>query len=114
MKRIIFYTAGLVPTADEQAALNKFEAAAVAPFDVIVGSAYAPAQSIPIRAGDYRYGATPAGYAALPVADPDAPPTGLPATSAVVKNGDVLTFGASKYTFTVAGGVVTNIVQSAV
>jgi hypothetical protein len=38
----------------------------------------------------------------------------LPATSAVVTNGQVITISGFTYTFTVAGGVVTNIVKAAV
>lgn len=36
----------------------------------------------------------------------------LPATQTVVTNGQAVTIGGSTYTFTVAGGVVTNIVVS--
>ena len=36
----------------------------------------------------------------------------LPATQTVVSNGQAVTVGGSTYTFTVAGGVITNIVVS--
>uniref|UniRef100_A0AAU6W0Z1 Virion structural protein n=1 Tax=Pseudomonas phage Pavpe01 TaxID=3138545 RepID=A0AAU6W0Z1_9VIRU len=91
MKRIIFYAAGPILTTDEQTALDKFNASAAQPYEVIVMNAKAPAQSTPLRAADYRYGATPSGYSALPVADPDAPPTApLSDTQVVIADGAVL------------------------
>lgn len=117
MKRVIFYAADGILTGPEQAALDKFNAAAQPAFDVLVMNAKAPAQATPVRAGDYRYGATPADYSALPVANPDSPPNLLAATQAVVANAQQLTVPVTgtyvtKATLTVVAGAVTAIALS--
>lgn len=123
MKRIIYFTAGPVATSAEIIAMNKFNAVAVAPFDVIaMNTLQSPNYGAGISPADYVAGTIPSAYSAVPVADPDNPPvpsTPLPATSAVVTNASTLPIqnsaGADPHnvTLTVAANAVTAAVLAA-
>lgn len=115
-KKVLFFTAGITATSGELASIAALNAIAEKPYEVVVMNKKMP-QSVPLRAADYVAGSPPAEYAATPVIDPANPPSGLPATKAVVTNGVALTVPvtgvyATKATPTVVNGVVTAIVLS--
>lgn len=89
-KKVIFFTAGITATTGENAAIAQLNALAAPAYEVVVMNTKVP-QSTPIRAADYAAGTIPTAYSATPVIDPANPPTGLPATKAIVTEGDVLT-----------------------
>lgn len=93
LKKVIYFTAGDVPTTDEKADIAKLNAAAVAPYDVAVRSAIRPMSSGgPLEACDYASGTIPTAYNAKPVIDPDAIPNqNLSSTQAIVTNGQTIT-----------------------
>lgn len=88
-KKVIYFTAGAMPTSNELADIAKLNAAALPAYDVQVWKAGTP-QSTPIRAADFvgHDGAViPAEYSAVAVIDPDDIPLApLPATQAIVLN----------------------------
>lgn len=110
--KIIYFTAGRIPTTNEKNEIAALNALAVAPFEVVVRSA---ADSLAYGAGneacDYAAGTPPEAYEETPVFDIDNPPeSGLPATNAIVADGQVLTLeGDGDYEFTVANGQITAI-----
>lgn len=89
-KKVIYFTLGPVPTANELADIAKLNAFTEQPYEVHVYQAGVP-QSTPVRAADYVGSDTasiPAAYSAVTVIDPDNIPTlPLPATQAAVVNG---------------------------
>lgn len=108
MQKVLFFTAGPIPTNDELTAINKIKAAAAAPFELGIRNAAIPAQYQPkYEETVYVAGSPPAPYndsEDFPVFNPDAPPSGdnLPATQAVVNN-------AQKITGVTGSGTVANI-----
>jgi len=104
LKKVIYFTAGDVPTTDEKADIAKLNAAAVAPYDVAVRSAIRPMSSGgPLEACDYASGTVPTAYNAKPVIDPDAISNqNLSSTQAIVTN-------AQKITGVTGSGTVANI-----
>lgn len=115
MTKIIYFTAGEQPTTGELAEIAKFNAAAVAPFELVVRRAdVSNSYGAAVEATDYVAGTPAAPYdgPSYDVADPDNPPTGgnLPAAQAVVYDGQVIAVTGGSATITVAAGVVTEIV----
>lgn len=99
--KILYFTAGRIPTTGEKAEIAAIEALCVKPFEVGVRNPIdSPSYGTPEEA-DYVAGTIPESepYASLPEFDPADPPTpSLPATQAIVGNGD---------SFPVTGGTVT-------
>lgn len=110
-KKVIYFTAGDVPTTDEKAAIAKLNAEGVAPYEVAVRSAIRPMSSGgPLEACDYASGTIPTAYNAKPVINPDAIPNqSLLPTQAIVSNGQQITSGGVTYAITVVNNVVTAI-----
>lgn len=114
--KIIYFTAGRIPTTNEKNEIAALNALAVAPFEVVVRSA---ADSLAYGAGneaaDYKAGSPPASYNATPAFDIDNPPeSGLPGTNAIVADGQVLDVdGGGTVELTIAGGAVTGVVYTA-
>ena len=117
-KKIIYFTAGAVATTDEKAAIDKLMAVTGASFEVVVRNGAVPHQyGVGNKeAAAYAAGTIPTLYNALPVANPDAPPTPeVKATQKVISSGVgvpgvtlVGTAGAGKtMTLTIVAGVVT-------
>lgn len=95
MAKVLYFTAGPIPTTQEKADIAALNAFAVAPFDIGVRNALAVgASGVSVEAADYVAGTPPAPYdddQVYPLFDPENPPAGsLPATSAVVSNGGVI------------------------
>lgn len=119
MAKVIFFTADNVPTTDEIAAINKLNAAAVAPYDIAVRNTKVSADyGAGPEACDFVAGTVPVAFNAKPVINPDAiPPTGLTATQAVVTHNvdmvkPVTGVYATKIRATVVAGVITGFVLS--
>lgn len=92
MAKIIYFTAGDLPTTQEKAEIAALNALAVAPFEVVVRSA---ARSLAFGAGneaaDFKDGTPPSSYNGTPALDLTAPPaTALPAGYALVADGQVI------------------------
>lgn len=91
LKKVLFFTAGDVPTTDEKADIAKLNAAAVAPYEVGVRSAIRGLGTTGnFEATDYVSGTVPnvAPWNAKPVIDPDAIPNqSTSATQAVIDSG---------------------------
>ena len=123
MQKIIYFTAGPAATSGEQLEINAIAALAEKPYQLVVRNAVANAEFGEGRPepGDYLAGTWPDSYKLpegdpnegdpiYPEFDPDAPPAPpLPATQAIVSDGQALEIGGATYTFTVAGGVITAI-----
>lgn len=118
MVKVIYFTAGAIATAPELAEIAKFNAAAVAPLEVVVrrgdgvGSQEYGAGE---EAADFVAGTPPAPYddaEDYPVADPDNPPLGgaLGPLQAVVTNGQEIEVTGGTATITVVAGEITEIV----
>jgi hypothetical protein len=97
--KVIYFTAGPVPTTNEKADIAALNAFAVAPFDIAVRNALqVGASGAEQEDADYvavvSGGTIPEAYdddEVYPVFDPANPPAGgLPATSAVVSHGGVI------------------------
>lgn len=123
-QKILYFTAGPQPTVGELADIAALNALAEKPYEVVVRNAAANAEFGEGRPepGDFLAGSYPATYEfpeghedegdpIYPVFDPDAPPAppNLPATQAVVSDGQELTIGGETFTFTVEDGVITAI-----
>lgn len=110
-KKVIFFTAGDVPTSGELASIAKLNAEAVAPYDVAVRSGIRPMQSGgPLEACDYVSGTVPTAYNAKTVINPDSISNqSLSSTQAIVTNGQQITSGGTTYIITVVNNVVTAI-----
>ncbi len=105
-KKVLFFTAGDVPTTDEKAAIAKLNAEAVAPYDVGVRSGIRSLGTTGnFEACDYVAGTVPnvAPWNAKPVINPDSIPNqSLSSTQAIVTN-------AQKITGVTGSGTVANI-----
>lgn len=106
-KRILFFTADKIPTTAEMVNIGKFNTAAEQPYEVIVLNGEENAKYGELNRlipADFAAGTIPTIYNGLPVVLPDAIPVqNLPATQAVVKNGQ-------KITGVTGSGTVANIV----
>jgi hypothetical protein len=125
MAKVIYFTAGDVPTTAEQADIAALSLFAVAPFEIAVRNTKAVgASGVSLEAADYvacvSGGTLPALYddaEDFAVFDPANPPVGgLPATSAIVANGGTVATVKNSAesvtksaTATVAGGVITKL-----
>lgn len=125
-KKIFFFTAGAIPTSNEQIAINKLNALAAAAYEVKVKRGDVPTDQ------EYGYGkeecdyvafvspmTKPTAYTAKTTFNPDAPANGgnLLSTQAIISSGQQLTVPvtgsySTKATPTIVGGVVTAIVLS--
>lgn len=118
MTKIIYFTAGGIPTTGELAAIAKFNLAAKPAFEVAVRRADGVGSQLygaGVEAADFVAGTRPTAYTSTetyPAANPDAPPFGdiLAPTQAMVRNGQQIVVAGGTATITVAGGVVTAIV----
>lgn len=121
MTKVIFFTAGPVPTTNENAALAKLNAQ---PIDVVVRNGVENnAYGAGVEACDYVAFVSPmtkpSAYSGKTTYDPDKPPvlSSIPSTQALVANGQkysgVTVTGTGTFaTYTVANGVVTAIALS--
>lgn len=118
-KKILYFTSDIKPTTPEAAEISKLNAITPAAFDVKVlnGKQTSPKHRV---TADYMAGAIPPTYRdggvdvgtpLYTVIDPNNPPAPntLPATQAMVYNGQVVTVGGHSYTFTVAANAITAI-----
>ena len=94
-KKVLFFTAGPVPTGPEQASIDKLNTAADKPYEVTVmngaqNTTYGETNRlVPC---DYVAGTVPTIYNGKTVMNPDAIPVqNLPSTQAVVTNGQKIT-----------------------
>lgn len=89
-KKLIYFTAGILPTNDELTAIGKLNTAADKPYDVTVMNGAANTkygETDRIAPCDYVAGTVPTIYNAKTVVNPDAIPVqNLPATQAIVTN----------------------------
>lgn len=119
-QKVLFFTAGVTATVDELAEIAKLNALAVPAYEIGVRSSIASSNyGAGIESADYVVGTIPDAYndeETYPVIDPDAPPgpDNLPATQAVVSNGQVLDVdGGGTVTLTIAGGEITGVAYTA-
>jgi len=123
MKRILYFTAGEQATSYELEEIATLNALAEKPYEVrVLNALQSPNYGASPIAGDFLAGTIPAAYKdewedpIYPVFDittPPAPPT-LPATQAIVSDGQVL--GADDggtVTLTIEDGVITSVVYAA-
>lgn len=103
-KKVLYFLAGSEPTSDETTAI----AALQTQLDVSiqVRAASPVAETNELETCDYVAGTVPTDFEAKPVYTSGST---LPATQAVVSNGQTLTLDGHTYTFTVADGAVTAI-----
>lgn len=118
-KKVLYFTAGVVPTGPELAAIAKFNAAAEKPYEVLVmngaqNTKYGETNRL--IPGDFVAGTVPAIYEIedeederiYPVIDPDAIPVqNLPATQAVISDGDEFAVTGGTVSVDIAAGVPT-------
>lgn len=106
-KKVLFFTAGPVPTSGELAAIAKLNTAAEKPYEVTVMNGSADTkygETNRLAPCDFVAGTVPTIYNAKTVIDPDAIPVqNLPNTQAIVTNGQ-------KITGVTGSGTVANIV----
>ena len=106
-KKVLFFTAGPVPTSGELAAITKLNTAAEKPYEVTVMNGSADTkygETNRLAPCDFVAGTVPTIYNAKTVIDPDAIPVqNLPNTQAIVTNGQ-------KITGVTGSGTVANIV----
>lgn len=109
MEKIVYFTAGAVPTSGELADIAKLNAAAEAPYVVLVSSAKGDTKyGEHLIDADYVAGTPPTAYSAVPTIDPDNMPIlGLPDTSGVVTDGQTFAVTGGTVTMHVADNVVT-------
>lgn len=114
--KILYFTAGPVPTTEEKADIAALNAFAVAPFEVGVRNAVqVGASGSEVEAADYvafvSGGSAPEPYdddETYPVFDPAAPPaSSLPAGVGLVADGQVFDVTGGTVEVTVTDGVVT-------
>lgn len=110
-KKVIYFTAGAVPTAGELADIAVLNSLSGPEYVVNVSNGAVGSGLGTIEASDYAAGTVPGAYSAVPVFSITNPPrpASMIATQARVFNGQVLVIGPTTYTFTVAGGVITAI-----
>ncbi|CAA2409743.1 Virion structural protein [Xanthomonas phage Suba] len=108
--KILYFTAGRIPTTAEKAEIAAIEALCVVPYSVGVRNPIdSPNYGTPEEA-DYVAGTVPEEepYASLPEFDPADPPNpSLPADKAIVGNGDSYPVTGGTVSVAVAGGVPT-------
>lgn len=119
MAKVIYFTAGELPTTDEKAEIAALNAFAVAPFEVVVRNGAAMALAVaPFEETDYVAGTPPSTvptgatqYNDMPAFDPASPPeSGLPGTIALVADEqELIIAGDGTYVFTVVDGAITAI-----
>jgi hypothetical protein len=118
-KRILYFTSGIAPTTGQAAEIAKLIAITPAAFEVLILNGQQTSAKKRVAA-DYVAGAIPptyrdggidSGTSLYTIIDPNNPPAPntLPATQAVVYNGQVISYGGHTYTFTVAANAVTAI-----
>jgi hypothetical protein len=94
-KKVLFFTAGITPTPSELTAIGKLNTAADKPYEVTVMNGAANTkygETNRLVPCDFVAGTVPTIYNAKSVIDPDAIPVqNLPATQAVVTNGQKIT-----------------------
>lgn len=121
LKKVLYFTAGDVPTTGEKADIDKLNAAAVAPYEVGVRSAIRSLGTAGnYESADYVAGSVPAvaPWNAIDVIDPDAIPNqSTSATQAVIESGvDIVVPVTGTYTNTITptivDGVITGFVLS--
>lgn len=119
MKRIGFFTAGMLATTQEKALIATLNSQAAQPYEVIVMNGQSnPNYGYGKLVCDYVAGTPPAAYAGVPTYDPTNPPNPpLPSNKAIVQNAQELTVPVTgtyvtKATVTVVDGVVTAIALS--
>lgn len=103
--KIIYFTAGQKATSGELEDIAKLELATEPRYQLQVRNVWGS-----LEPTDFVAGTIPTAYLGSDIIDPDNLPSGLPATQAIVSNGEVITVGAATYTLTVVDGVVTNVV----
>jgi hypothetical protein len=110
-RKIIYFTASAVPTAQELAAIDTLNALGGQQYQVNVSNATVDSGLGGIEASDFVAGSAPTDYSAVPVFDVNNPPrpASMIAAQAVVYDGQALVIGATTYTFTVTDGVITAI-----
>lgn len=113
LKKLIYFTAGDVPTTDEKADIAKLNAVTVAPYEVAVRSSVRPMSSGGSNeACDYVSGTIPdiAFYEGKTLVDANAIPNQfLVPSQAIVSNGQNVTVGEITYQLTVVNNVLTSI-----
>lgn len=115
MKTVLYFTAGMTPTAGELADIAKLNALAEKPFDVKVLSGLRDCTyDGNVIEADYVAGTVPDSYKEegteiYDVLDPDAPPAfdSLPSTQAIVTNADELDVNGETVTLAVSDNEVT-------
>lgn len=116
--KVIYFTAGEVPTSGELQDIEKINSVAERGYIVNVSNGSVDSGLGGIEACNYVAGSIPDEYAEVPVFDVDAPPIpNLPETAAVVYDGDIKEIAVTgEYTdsvqFTVVDGVISAIVLS--
>jgi len=119
-KKVIYFTAGKVPTGPELTAIANLNALAIPGYEIDVRNTLVSTDTgAGKEAADYVAGTIPAAYSAVTVIDPTKPPTpgNLPSTSAVINSGVDLTVPvtgtyATKIKATIVNGVITGFVLS--
>lgn len=112
LKKVIYFTAGDVPTTGEKADIAKLNAAAVAPYDVAVRSGIRSLGTAGnYESADYVAGTVPASapWNAIDVLDPDAIPNqNVSDTQVILNDGDTLDeAGGGTIAVAIVGGVAT-------
>lgn len=113
MAKVLYFTAGQVPTAGELADIAALNAAALAPYEIGVRSGDVARVTANYGEGrlepcDYVAGTVPAAYNAIPVIDPDnIPATGLSDTQAVVEDGVAIAITGGTVAFDIVDGEIT-------
>lgn len=116
MKKVLYFTAGDVPTGAELTAIGKLNAATSAPYEVGVRNTLHPAGDTLLEHADYVAGTIPTAYNAVTEIDPNnIPDQSLSATQAVIDSGvdivvPVTGVYATKITPTIVAGVITGFV----
>lgn len=118
MPKIIYFTAGAVPTTPEQAAIDAIAAFAADPYEFVVRNA-AEDNYANIEAADYVAGSAPSpAYDGVSVFDPDSiPEPSVGDDQVVLTDGETTGVEPSgsytdTVTFTISGGAITAIVLS--
>lgn len=110
-KKIIYFTAGAVPTVGELADIAVLNSLSGPEYVVNVSNGAVDSGLGTIEASDYAAGTVPVDYSAVDVfslTNPPAPAS-LIGTQAVVYDTQALVIGPTTYTFTVVAGVITAI-----
>lgn len=109
--KIIYFTEAEKATDAEKLDIEKLNSITAPYYNLQVRNGRVPNVWGSLEQADLVAGTVPDEYSEVDTVDPDnLPVPGIVATKAVVANGQVITIGTATYTFTVADGVVTNIV----